>query len=240
MDALQHSLDLLKDTYNYNHWIYSLLRPHVGDNVLEVGSGTGNITRFLLSCPRVVCLEPESAHAKQLSDLADKHLNIQLVESSLEEFSAEDLSPRRVDTVICLNVLEHIEDDESAIRKMLSFLRPGGRLLLYVPACQWAFGATDAAMGHHRRYTRRAIRKLAKKAGGHVCASRFVNLIGLMGWWWTGVILREAQIDVRKARFMDRLVPFLSAAERLVKPPIGQSLFAVLQPDSTHDVEQEQ
>lgn len=235
METIKHSLDLLKDTYNYNHWIYSHLRPYLGESVLEVGSGTGNITRFLLSCPRVVCLEPEPVYIKLLSDLANRHLNVQLVVSSLEEFSAGDLSPGKVDTVICINVLEHIEDDESAVRKMLSLLQPGGKLLLYVPACQWAFGAMDEAMGHHRRYSRRDINTLARKAGTRVCVRRFVNFVGLAGWWWAGCILRETQIDVRKARFMDRIVPFLSSVERLVSPPIGQSLFAVLQQEQRDD-----
>lgn len=174
-----------------------------------------------------------SRYIKLLSVLADKHLNIQLVKSSLEEFSIEELLSGEVDTVICINVLEHLEDDMIALRKMLRFLRPEGRLILYVPACRWAFGTMDAAMGHHRRYSHRAIHKLARKAGGSVCASRLVNFIGLMGWWWVGHILKETHIDVWKARFMDRLVAFLSAVERLVKPPIGQSFFAVLQQDHT-------
>jgi 2-polyprenyl-3-methyl-5-hydroxy-6-metoxy-1,4-benzoquinol methylase len=170
-------------------------------------------------------------HLRQLSRLAEKHLNIQVIESTLEDLSPRDVSPGEFDTVICLNVLEHIEDDEDAVRKMIGLLRRGGRLLLYVPACQWAFGAMDSAMGHHRRYGRRSLRTLAARAGASVVATRCVNILGLAGWFWAGVVLKETHIDVRKARFMDRLVPFISAMERLVKPPLGQSIFAVLEPD---------
>ncbi len=228
-EALQHSLDLLKDTYNYNHWIFSLLRTFLGKDVVEVGSGTGNITRFLLSCERVTCLEPEPSRAQQLQELGKKHLNLRIIESSLEAFGRDNLSTDGVDTVVCLNVLEHIDDDESAVGKMLGLLRPGGSLLLYVPACPWSFGAMDKAMGHHRRYTRSAIKALARTANARVVVSRYVNFPGLIGWWWAGVVLREGRIDLKKARLMDRFVPYVSALERLIRPPVGQSLFAVLQ-----------
>ena len=226
--AVTNSLDLLHDTYNYNHWIYSLLRSSVGNRVLEVGSGVGNMTQFLLSCDRLFCLEPEKEYLKDLMDVTRVHGNVKVVCSRLESLPSADVPEAACDTVLCINVLEHIRDDLDAVKKMKAVLAKGGRLVLYVPACRWAYGAMDKALGHHRRYSRAMLRALAAGSGLQMTHCRYVNFIGLFGWWWAGRVRKEELIDPRRARVMDRLVPFVSALERLIKPPLGQSLFAVM------------
>lgn len=229
MDTVGTTLDLLKDTYNYNHWIYSLIRPYLGDSVLEVGAGIGNLTRFLLYCQNVVCVEPDPARVSTLHELAKAHLNLRVVQARAETFSADEVYFYPFDTVVCVNVLEHIEDDEKAARKMVEVLRQGGSLLLYVPAVSWAYGSIDVHLGHRRRYRKADLRELARNLNLRLAVFHYVNFIGLLGWWWFGRIRKEAQIDPQKARRMDRLVPYLSAMECLVRPPLGQSLLAVLE-----------
>ncbi len=226
---LSETLDLLKDTYNYNHWVYSLLRPYVGTSVLEVGAGTGNLTQFLLNSKRLVCLEPDREYVEMLKGLADVHRNVTVCCGDMLDLRPAVEPAQQFDTVVCVNVLEHIEDDARALRCMASVLRPGGRILLYIPACQWAYGALDEHLGHYRRYSRCRIKALAHSVGLVTVTNHFVNLPGVFGWFWTGCVKREPVIRVENARFVDRIVPYLSAAERLVHPPIGQSLFAVLQ-----------
>lgn len=227
-DPLTHSLDLLSDTYNYNLWIYSLLRSHIGEDVLEVGAGVGNITRFLLPHARVVCLEPDPNYAASLRQLASAHRNLEVVQADIQGGGAAHLQDGTFDTVLCINVLEHIKDDANAVSRMLSCLRPGGKLLLYVPACPSAFGVLDTNLGHFRRYSRRALRRIAKEAGGGVLSCRFVNMPGYFGWMWSSRIARETRIDPGKARVVDKLAPYISAFEKLIPPPIGQSLLAVI------------
>lgn len=229
--AVTNSLDLLRDTYNYNHWIYSLLRPHLGTVVLEIGSGIGNITQFLLSCDRLICVEPEKEYLKHLQDLMRVHGNVRVVNCGIESIPSVEVPEGTCDTVLCLNVLEHIQDDLDAVRRMTSVLKKGGRVVLYVPACSWAYGAMDKAMIHHRRYSRATLRSLAVQAELRMTVCRYVNFAGLLGWWWAGRVRKETLIDPLKARMMDRLVPFTSALERLVRPPLGQSLFAVMTRD---------
>jgi SAM-dependent methyltransferase len=227
-DALTHSLDLLSDTYNYNLWIYSLLRPHIGENVLEVGAGVGNLTRFLLDRKRVVCLEPDPAYAAALRALAQTHRNLQIIQSGLAEDEPAVVPGATFDTVLCVNVLEHIRNDAAGLRSMLACLEPGGRLLLYVPACPFAFGTLDASLGHYRRYSRKSLRRLVATTGASLRLCRFVNMPGFFGWFWASRVSRDTRIEPSKARFVDRLAPYISAAERIIPPPIGQSLFAVI------------
>jgi SAM-dependent methyltransferase len=224
---LSHSLDLLQDTYNYNHWIYSLLRPYLGDCLLEVGSGIGNMTPFFLGCREIVGLEPETEYADRLAELAAIHLNFRVVQAGVEDIPSTPVPEGHFDTVVCINVLEHVPRHVEAVARMKAAVRPGGRILLYVPACPWAYGAMDQALGHLRRYSAASLRALLAEAGLTLVHSRYVNFVGLWGWWWAGRIRRESLIDPRKARLVDRMVPLLSAAERLIHPPVGQSLFMV-------------
>jgi SAM-dependent methyltransferase len=174
----------------------------------------------------VVCLEPSEAYAARLRELAAVHLNVRVVESTLDAYTPDPHAG--FDTVVCANVLEHIPEDGEAVRKMIASLVPGGRLLLYVPAGSWAFGTVDRHLGHCRRYGARQIRALAREAGVRLQRLHHVNAIGLLGWWWAGKVARDTRIRPEKARFVDRLVPYLSAVERIVRPPFGQSIFAVI------------
>lgn len=226
--ALTHSLDLLADTYNYNHWIYSLLRPFLGPCICEIGAGIGNLSRFFLNATQLICIEPEAEYWAALDELSSVHLNMHVFKGPLEMYAPLPTAPNPTDTVVCINVLEHIQDDAKALQIMSSLVGSEGAILLYVPACSWAFGALDRALGHHRRYSRRGLWDLANKCQLHVSHCRHVNFIGAFGWWWVSRIRAQTRIDPEKARVVDRFVPFISAAERLLPPFIGQSLFAVL------------
>jgi SAM-dependent methyltransferase len=233
MHSIQQSLNVLKDTYNYNHWVYSLLRPYVGNTVLEVGAGIGNITRFLLSVERIVCLEPESNYAAQLKSLAYHHTNVTIVQSLIEQF---DHYQYDFESVVCVNVLEHIQDDALAMRTMRDVLHENGKILLFVPACAWAYGKIDQSLGHCRRYSKGMLKDMALKCEMELSICRYFNFVGLLGWWWTGRILREDKIDPAKARAMDNMVPYISAVEKLIAPLRGQSLFAVFEKQSNRQI----
>jgi SAM-dependent methyltransferase len=224
--TLELSLDLLRDTYNYNHWIYSMIRPYLGDTIIEVGSGPGNITRFLLAHDCVVCLEPDPNLRSRINELASKHLNLS-VKGGGDELLAKEVEAGRYDTVVCLNVLEHIEDDAAALLRFMRVLREGGRLVLYVPACEWAYGEIDRRLHHWRRYGRGALKRMVREAGFEIVRCRYVNFAGVFGWWWASRVKKEQVIDRRKAHFVDRLVPFISAVELLIPPLLGQSLLLV-------------
>lgn len=228
LHALSHSLDLLKDTYNYNHWIYSLLRRYHGGDVCEVGAGTGNLTQFFLNASRVLCVEPEEEYCAVLRKLAAVHLNLEVFKGGLAECARIPSVGGAFDTVVCVNVLEHIKDDGEAVDLMKSLLKADGRLLLYVPAAPWAYGQLDRQLGHYRRYSRKMIRSLSIKCGIKLEHCIYVNFPGAFGWFLHSRIMGRTMIAPENARAVDRLVPFISAVERLLPPITGQSIFAVM------------
>lgn len=226
-DAVGHSLAILSTIYHYNHWIFSAVRDHLGDRVLEVGAGIGNITRFLLDTRELTCIEPDPAYREYLARRFEKHLNVRVLPYSVEQCPNADVAAGSLDAVVCLNVLEHIPDDAAVLRRFHELLVPGGRAVVLVPAMPWAYGVVDKAMGHVRRYTRRSLTRLFVEAGFTVTHQTYMNLAGLFGWWWHGRVRGIEKIPEAGTRMFDRYVPVISAVERLLPPPIGQSLVVV-------------
>src|SRR6266540_2072355 len=131
-----------------------------------------------------------------------------------------------LDTVMCLNVLEHIEDDEAVLRRFHDALSPRGRVLLIVPAMRMLYGTIDETIGHFRRYERDELSAKLRRAGFQVEEARYINLIGVPGWFLNGRLLRRKTVPGLQARLNDLLVPVLRL-ERYFRPSFGMSLLAV-------------
>jgi 2-polyprenyl-3-methyl-5-hydroxy-6-metoxy-1,4-benzoquinol methylase len=231
-DAVTHSLAVLSSVYHYNHWIFSAVRDFVGPFVLEVGAGIGNITQFLLNSESLTCLEPYAPYREYLSKRFEKHQNTRVLPHRIEDCPNGGVPGKAFDTVICLNVLEHIEDDVNALRIFRELLKDGGKAVVLVPAMPIAYGAIDKAMGHYRRYSRRSLRRAFAAAALRPIHSHYMNAVGAAGWFWRGRICRKTTIPESQTRLFDRMVPLISAVEAIIHPPFGQSLVMVGEPQA--------
>jgi SAM-dependent methyltransferase len=213
---------------NYFAWQSRLVLREVGQRVVEVGCGIGNLTGLLLDRELVVALDPEAACVDRLRERYGPRENLQALVCDTEGPEFLELARLRPDSCVCVNVLEHIERDDAALRAMASILAPGGVIVLLVPAFEALYGPIDRNLGHYRRYRRGGLARMAEQAGLHVRKAHYVNSIGLAGWWVNAHVLkREAQSDAQIAVF-DRLVaPLLERVEAAIPPPFGQSLLAV-------------
>jgi SAM-dependent methyltransferase len=222
----------MKRARNYFAWQSRLVNKELGRRVLEVGCGLGNFTGKLLDREIVVAVDIEPQCIRLLKQRYANRKDLHAFICGVLDPEFRDLARFQLDSCVCLNVLEHVEDDCAALRALASVLIPGGRIVLLVPAFQALYGPIDKNLGHQRRYTRGAIRKLADDAGLRIRKMHYSNFIGFFGWWMNSHLFqREAQSE-RQIEIFDRyLVPPLSAIERLVRPPCGQSLFAVLETD---------
>jgi hypothetical protein len=136
--------------------------------------------------------------------------------------------------VVCLNVLEHVEDDELALKHMHAVLPDGGRAVLIVPAFASLFGPIDRLLGHYRRYSRGAILRLAGATGFRVTTLHYMNSVGCLAWWANARIFRRIEQSETQIKLFDRwIVPPMRRAEALLPPPFGQSLFIVLEKTQT-------
>lgn len=226
-DAVSHSLAVLSEVYHYNHWVFDSIRDYLRGSVVEVGAGIGNITQFLLNLERVVCLEPFEPYRRYLSQRLEPHRNVAVLGSAIQDCPGPEVPAAAFDSVICLNVLEHIADDLDALRRMAGLARPGGRVVVFVPALPVLYGEMDRAMGHVRRYTLRGLRRLFRDAGLRPIRGRYMNLIGAAAWFWRGRVRRKSTVPESATKLFDRMVPFISAAERLLPILFGQSVLVV-------------
>jgi SAM-dependent methyltransferase len=222
--------DRMRSAENYFAWQSRLVRQELGRRVIEVGCGLGNFTGSLLDREAVIAvdIQPELIQRLKLRYQHRDNLHAFVCDVAAPEF--RDLASLRPDSCVCLNVLEHVEEDATALRAMASVLVPGGVIVLLVHAFQVLFGPIDRNLGHQRRYSRGSLRQLAALTGLRIRKVHYSNCVGFFGWWTNSHILkREAQSE-RQIEVFDRyLVPLISAAERLARPPFGQSLLAVLE-----------
>jgi glycosyltransferase involved in cell wall biosynthesis len=210
----------------YNRWMFQQMTPWLGQRVLEVGSGIGSFTRYLTGRDLVVATDLNPRYLRILGNTFERHTRVEVMPLDLGDFDPAELASRNLDTILCLNVLEHIEDDRGALRRLYDSLAPGGRLLLLVPAHQRLYGSIDRAIDHHRRYERTGLVAKLEEAGFLVEHTEFFNRLGVVGWWLNGQVFRRSGVPGLQLHLHNALVPLLRA-EAHVPLPFGLSLVAV-------------
>ena len=222
-------LAIMREARRYGDHVFALLQPHIGSRLLEVGCGIGTMTRKLVdSADLVVGIEPNPNCAARVQELMSGQPTFTLRACHFEECDPSALASLRFDSVLCVNVLEHIADDAAALTAFKRILVPGGRVLVFVPAVPAAYGPLDAELGHHRRYSKRTLRAVFDRARLELIELRYTNPIGLAGWMYNAHISKSRIHSITQVRLFERLVaPWALPLERLLTPPIGLSLLAV-------------
>ena len=223
-------LETMSEAKRYQAHVLELLRPYIGRTLLEVGCGIGTFSlRLAEIAERLVCIEPNLNCVARAHAALDGHPRISLRICHLEECDRGELLASRFDTIVCVNVLEHIEDDVHALtlfREIVAETR--GHVLIFVPAVQAAYGPLDAALGHHRRYSKPMLRRAFEAAGLEMVSLRYTNPIGLLGWMYNAHVSRTIEHTPGQVGLFETLVaPWALPIDRLIAPPIGLSLFAV-------------
>jgi len=222
-------LNNLTGTPQYLSWLALKLRPHVGDEVLEVGAGIGNLTGRLMS-RRVsyVAAEKDPLHLHALRNRFLRTPNVAV--QRLDPEVPSDLAGLEncFDTVLCLNVLEHLEDPATVLDHLAGTLKPGGSLVVLVPNVPGAFGSLDASLGHKRRYTRESIGELLRGRGFEVKSVQSFNKVALVPWWAYSKLFHAGNITKLVLKLFDKSVWFWRRFDVLIPWP-GLSLVAVAQ-----------
>jgi SAM-dependent methyltransferase len=209
---------------NYNAWIYSQVRPVMGQRILDVGCGSANITQMYHDRELIVGLDVEEEHLAICRKKLEGKNQFQFLRLDVGKEDVSPLKQYRFDTITCLNVLEHIENDVEVLQKFNWLLEPGGHLVLLVPAMRFLFGSMDATDGHFRRYQKPDLRPKIETAGFEVKRLFYMNFPGVFGWFLNARLLRRKFIPDKQLRVYDNLVPFFRSIESFAPPPIGQSL----------------
>jgi SAM-dependent methyltransferase len=231
----------LADVDRYNEWIFEQFRPFVGERVLDVGCAIGNITSFYMDRDLVVGLDVAQEFVDEMKLRYGDRSNFRAELIDISDPKVLDLTKDRIDTIVCANVLEHVENDVRALAHMHEILVPGGHLLLLVPAFKFLFGTMDRADRHYRRYTKKLIEERLLAAGFRLERLYYMNILGMLGWFVNGRILKRDIVSTSHYSLYNRMVPTLARMERKLKPPVGLSVVAVARKplaDRTHPLQQ--
>ena len=218
-------MEYLADAPRFNRWMFERIRPWIGDRVLEIGSGIGNLSQFLVDRPSVVLSDTAAEYLERLRARFADRPNVEVMRLYLPTPEGP-VAARRFDTIVCLNVLEHVTDDVGSLRAMRRLLDTRGRLVLLVPALRALYGSLDRALGHVRRYTTRELRTKFELNGFTLRRLEYFNMAGIPGWWVSGKLLGREIIPAGPLRLFDALVP-LFRLERFLPWRVGQSLIAI-------------
>jgi SAM-dependent methyltransferase len=212
----------------FARWMYRRVRGDLGATVLDAGAGIGTFTEILVRDRRsVVVLETEPQFVASIRQRFAANDRVSVHEGDLTDKTTFAQMPT-VDSVLCLNVFEHVDDDVAAMRNLLDQTRPGGKMVALVPAYPWLFNKMDTAVGHYRRYGKGEFIDHLERAGWEVDRVFRFNAFGIPGWFLGGSLLRRSTPGRSLYKLFDTLVPIFSLLERtLVRGAVGLSLIAV-------------
>ncbi len=221
-------LDVLVDIPNYYSWILEQFRKYLRGRVIEVGAGIGNVAaRYADWVDELLLVEPAENLYPRLRDRFADRSHVQTRCALLETLS-ESFPP--FDSAILINVLEHVPDDLGMLQTLHAMLKPGGALLLYVPAMTWLFGSLDRTMQHVRRYDKNGLITLVERAGFQLQSIRYLDVVGVIPWLIVGRVLKRRFLNARSAQLYDRwIVPAERRVERWVNPAFGKNLICIAQ-----------
>lgn len=230
--GVENDLQVLSAANRYRSWLWDEVGPWLGQRVFEIGSGIGNYGDFLAGGEFVIFSDYDHRYVDILRKRYGTRLNVEVLRVDGNDICAETVlhvRARRPDTILCMNVLEHIRDDETCVRAMADCLPGLGRIVLVVPAMCSLYCELDVQYEHYRRYERNDAWRLACAAGLVVTHCSHFNLLGVVGWLMNGKWQHRSRLASRHVGLFDRLVPIVRWADYLVWHRVGLSLIIVLE-----------
>jgi len=225
----EHGSNILVSLANvphFNRWMADVLRPYLGTRVLEIGSGIGNLTRRFTPRDHYTATDINPHYLDYLKRTFSGRPYVDVAKCDLADARDFETLKGRYDTVVCLNVLEHVPDEAAALANLHSSLQPGGRAIVLVPQNPALHGTLDEVLGHVRRYTRKSLRTALETAGFEVEHLFDFNRATTPAWWWNGKVLRRRHFGRVQLKIVNHTVWLMRPLDKIL-PWHGTSVVAV-------------
>jgi glycosyltransferase involved in cell wall biosynthesis len=219
-------LSSIGQAHRFNGWMADVLRPYLGERILEIGAGMGNMTLQFLPRDNYIASDLDDLHLNYLKSLMAQRPRLSVAKIDAQKPEHFEPYAGQVDTVVCLNVLEHIPDAAAALKNMYDVLQPGGRLLVLVPQGKWLYSSLDRAVDHVKRYTRRELRDELAAVGFEVERTLNFNKMGVLGWALNGKLFGRKKMAKYQLKIYDSLVWVWRRIDRLI-PWHGLSVIGI-------------
>jgi len=233
MNAPESHLDFYKRwnqlSKPYIQWQFEQFKPYLGRRVADVGCALGNFTPLLFDRELYLGVEPDPVLLEEFQKRFRPHANVRVIGLDASKSDLRKaLENERIDSILCVNVLEHIEQDRAALEGMIAALPSGGVVCLLVPAMPLLFGTLDSLDGHYRRYTKKSMCRLCESLPAEMLELKYFNFAAAPGWFLKGRILRQSRHTNDNYHLMNMVLPVVRQIEKRVPPPFGLSLITVL------------
>jgi len=217
---------------NYHRWILDEFRPYLGNHFVEVGAGTGSFTELLLEQrPRTLsAIEPSGMYTFLVENIAKFQTDskVKAYQAIFTQVASKIKETDTPDSIIYVNVLEHIEDDARELAAVYETLALKGRIFVFVPALPALYGNFDREVGHFRRYVKPELEKKCREAGFKILKSSYFDIAGIVPWWIKYQVLKASKLDQGSIRLYDKFaVPITRAIESAITPPIGKNILLI-------------
>lgn len=225
------TLSVLANADKLNMWFYDTIKPFCSGKILEIGSGIGNISHFFIQNKNDITLS--DLRANYLESLTERFPDFQKSNFYSLDLVDPDFDIKHqdkfdsFDTIFALNVVEHIFDDQQAIKNCYKLLKKGGQLIILVPAYQALYNRFDTELEHYRRYNKASLNSLFTNAQFKLVHSQYFNASGIMGWFISGRILNNKLLPEGQIKFYNTLVPVFKVVDKILFNKIGLSVMSV-------------
>ena len=215
-------LESMSFAQNYHNWIYENIETELGNKIAEIGSGVGNFTEFLLRNDHARIDAYEPCTKMHLNNKFSKNPRVNCINSNFELVSKS--CDYKYDSVIFINVLEHIQQDLDAIKNAYNITRPGGKLIIFVPALQFLYSKFDRSIGHYRRYQKSELTKLVQNASFKIMSCKYFDSIGIVPWFVFMKVMGRGLSSRNTFTYDTFVVPWLKILEKKISPPLGKNI----------------
>jgi SAM-dependent methyltransferase len=229
---VDRDLQLLAEASQYQDWIYSLISPFLGNRILDIGSGIGTYIKKFLGRELVLATDLDPSYVSYLNSRFAEHPEVssQVLDlCNISESQKRTLAEKRIDTIVLLNVLEHVNEALEALKNLSDCLCKSGRLIVVVPAMQILYSNLDKVYGHWRRYSRGDFKQMEASLNMTLLTCYYFNFFGFFGWFVNTKLFNKKHLPVRQTIYFDKLSPIFSKLEKYLPPPLGLSIIAVFE-----------
>jgi SAM-dependent methyltransferase len=216
----------------FNSWLYNTILPYCSGNILEIGSGIGNISNYFLQNNQTITLSDiRDNYCDVLRKKYNDNPNLQdvvkldIVDDDFDTKYANLIGT--FDSIYALNIVEHVKDDKLAIENCKKLLKKGGNLVILVPAYQSLYNQFDEELEHYRRYNQKSLNKLFIDNDLNIIHKQYFNFIGVLGWWFSGSILKKKTIPGGQMKLYNALVGIFKIVDKVLLNKMGLSVITI-------------